>query len=252
MDSFCNEVGSHLQQDASNVVAVHCKAGKGRTGTLIACLLLWLQEHQTATDALRWFGYCRTSNGKGVTIPSQIRYVHYYERLLREGATVPTARFKMLGWRERAWLHSVHVHTVPHFDLDGGCDLYLVVKQLAEPRKRSTIDLGLPTQHIRPSHSSEIWLEFQQPLELVGDVKLELWDADFSGSEKCCAVWVNVGLESDLIVLPRAEIDGAVKDKKNKHFDADMRIEFLLSSSPTEKAMQKSPTGHGYVVSLRS
>eukprot|EP01047_Picozoa_sp_COSAG01_P030943 COSAG01_NODE_2175_length_8221_cov_34.993722_3_plen_460_part_00 len=80
MEVFCREVAAFLALDQEHVVAVHCKAGKGRTGTLIACLLLHLQEHSSAADALKWFGYCRTSNGKGVTIPSQIRYVHYYER----------------------------------------------------------------------------------------------------------------------------------------------------------------------------
>ena len=80
----------YLDEDAANVVVLHCKAGKGRTGTLIACLLLHLQEHSSADDALRWFGYCRTSNGKGVTIPSQIRYVYYYERCAR-AVSVPGA-----------------------------------------------------------------------------------------------------------------------------------------------------------------
>jgi hypothetical protein len=33
---FCESVDRYLHQDPRNVVAVHCKAGKGRTGMLVA------------------------------------------------------------------------------------------------------------------------------------------------------------------------------------------------------------------------
>ena len=79
-----DDMVSYLQEDDQNVVAVHCKAGKGRTGTIIACLLLKLQAGgiSTPNEALRKFAVERTHNAKGVTIPSQMRYVHYYGKIL--------------------------------------------------------------------------------------------------------------------------------------------------------------------------
>ena len=53
-----------LQQDQQNVAAVHCKAGKGRTGTVIAAYLLYANEFDTSEEALTYFGVCRTVNGK--------------------------------------------------------------------------------------------------------------------------------------------------------------------------------------------
>ncbi|EGC32346.1 hypothetical protein DICPUDRAFT_155722 [Dictyostelium purpureum] len=71
---FCRDVESWLDQDPENVVAIHCKAGKGRTGTMIACWLLFNKQCQTGSESMRIFANKRTHNGKGVTIPSQARY----------------------------------------------------------------------------------------------------------------------------------------------------------------------------------
>eukprot|EP01048_Picozoa_sp_COSAG05_P020214 COSAG05_NODE_3377_length_2100_cov_10.836744_1_plen_178_part_00 len=53
-----------LKEDDRNVVAVHCKAGKGRTGTVIAAYMLYANEFDTSDEALAYFGVCRTVNGK--------------------------------------------------------------------------------------------------------------------------------------------------------------------------------------------
>jgi protein-tyrosine phosphatase len=62
-----------------NVAVLHCRGGKGRTGTICAGLLLLRGEESTADSAFRHFARTR---GTPVTQPSQRRYVCILERLL--------------------------------------------------------------------------------------------------------------------------------------------------------------------------
>lgn len=51
---------------------------------MICCYLIWSGICKTADEALAFYGRQRTKNSKGVTIPSQKRYVYYLERVLAE------------------------------------------------------------------------------------------------------------------------------------------------------------------------
>jgi phosphatidylinositol-3,4,5-trisphosphate 3-phosphatase/dual-specificity protein phosphatase PTEN len=88
----CESMGAWLGAHPDNVAVVHCKAGKGRTGTLIAAYLLLSGECSGPDEALTFFGAERTRNGRGVTIPSQLRFVRYW------GAQRVAMREAEAGW----------------------------------------------------------------------------------------------------------------------------------------------------------
>lgn len=77
---LCQDLHEYLSANDDNVAALHCKAGKGRTGTVIAAYFVYTQAICDPSDALTFFGQKRTANSKGVTIPSQRRYVHYFSQ----------------------------------------------------------------------------------------------------------------------------------------------------------------------------
>ncbi len=90
MDEFCENLHAFLQEDSSNVSAVHCKAGKGRTGLMICAYLVYSRVFFTGEEAMKFYGRQRTKDGKGVTIPSQRRFVNYYASILN--STMPPTK----------------------------------------------------------------------------------------------------------------------------------------------------------------
>jgi protein-tyrosine phosphatase len=76
--------GKEFKQ-GQRVIVVHCKAGKGRSGTM-ACSYLISQEGWKMEDALQRFTErrMRVGFGSGVSIPSQLRWVRYVDRWTNE------------------------------------------------------------------------------------------------------------------------------------------------------------------------
>ena len=79
---FCVDICLYLAANPKGVAAIHCKAGKGRTGVMIVSYLIFSGLCQTTEEALSHYASQRTLNNKGVTIPSQIRYIKYFESYL--------------------------------------------------------------------------------------------------------------------------------------------------------------------------
>ncbi|KAF4451620.1 hypothetical protein F53441_5476 [Fusarium austroafricanum] len=74
------------EKHKKRVVVVHCKAGKGRSGT-VSCSYLIAEEGWKPEDALARFTErrMRPKFGAGVSIPSQLRWISYIERWAKGG-----------------------------------------------------------------------------------------------------------------------------------------------------------------------
>ncbi|XP_052197910.1 phosphatidylinositol 3,4,5-trisphosphate 3-phosphatase and protein-tyrosine-phosphatase PTEN1 isoform X2 [Diospyros lotus] len=77
---FCESLHSWLSSDPKNIVVIHCMAGKGRTGLMVCAYLVYCG--MSAEEALQLYAHKRTTNNEGVSIPSQCRYVGYWEKVL--------------------------------------------------------------------------------------------------------------------------------------------------------------------------
>ncbi|KAI8577754.1 hypothetical protein K450DRAFT_250667 [Umbelopsis ramanniana AG] len=92
---FCEDASDYLALDPENVVVVHCKAGKGRTGVMVAALLLKLKVTSDPNEAIQIYARERTHDGRGITIPSQRRYVFYFDSFLRDPWSVKNREIRI-------------------------------------------------------------------------------------------------------------------------------------------------------------
>jgi phosphatidylinositol-3,4,5-trisphosphate 3-phosphatase/dual-specificity protein phosphatase PTEN len=185
---FCIHASEWLGANTENVVVVHCKAGKGRTGLMICALLVHTGVQPDAATALAVYGRARTFNGKGVTIPSQRRYIFYYDRFLRSAAatrpcTVTKVAFEALPAAFFSRSVTIEIATFER-----------IVAKIRKPVKdRAGMTLvfsGFAT-------------------EITGDFRI----APVKGKNRFCFAWFNSEYLDDETVLTKQEIDKAHKAK---------------------------------------
>ena len=155
----CQDIHDFLEENRNNVIIVHCNAGKGRTGTLIACYLMFCGFCDTARDALAYYGYKRFTNGVGVENPSQRKYVYYFKELLKGNITIP----------RNVRLKSVNIqHFAKKIFQKNNAKVILEVRDAANNDK-----------HFEKSAQAKANIDFQMPdTEIHGDLFFRLMHND--------------------------------------------------------------------------
>eukprot|EP01041_Mallomonas_annulata_P005660 gene5660-11421_t len=80
---FCEDAHQWLLSSSNNVMAVHCKAGKGRTGVMVCAYLIFIGYFDDADECMSYYADVRTDDSKGITIPSQRRFIRYFAELCK-------------------------------------------------------------------------------------------------------------------------------------------------------------------------
>jgi phosphatidylinositol-3,4,5-trisphosphate 3-phosphatase/dual-specificity protein phosphatase PTEN len=151
-----------------------------------------------------------------------MRYVHYYEASLHRRVTPATYRLRHL-----------RMHTVPNFDVGGGCDPYFYVllgdgKRLVFNWKEAAC--GGKPPHYMPKHQLVDFDLAPFNVRVAGDVKIIFFDYDhFSAPDKMYHLWFNTGFVADNYLLFHKDVlDRASKDKDCREFAADFKLEIFL------------------------
>jgi len=225
----CNDIYQWLDESKEHVVGVHCKAGKGRTGLISCCYLMLNGTCKNSDEALVYYGNKRTKDGKGVTIASQIRYIKYYERVLKElSGNIPPAIPLVLTL--------VRITSYPKKEIKLNGDPYIliemndIVTHKSEPGTIEKIKKGGYKADIRVTGIVQ------------GDVKIILQVKRGAKKQKLCHFWFNSGFIEDMkLELPKKEIDVANKDKNCKIFKEDFKIECFFKEPDPEDEIPGNP-----------
>ncbi|CAH0564704.1 unnamed protein product [Brassicogethes aeneus] len=253
IEPFCNDVCSWLAGDIGNVAVVHCKAGKGRTGTMICCYLLHANKFDTAEQALSYYGSKRTQDKKGVTIPSQVRYVQYYETLLQRNL-----KYKPVPMYIKEYLlspppnlagggqYSVQVSISHQTYLEDGMPKCKKLKDDVHEVKKGAAPFSIKPDYCM-ALTGDIKVEFYQKTKIREEKLLQFWFNTFFVADRCarrssngenngCGVVGGGEGKSDELYemcLQKHQLDiVSKKDKQNKQFSADFKLTVILQRIP--------------------
>jgi phosphatidylinositol-3,4,5-trisphosphate 3-phosphatase/dual-specificity protein phosphatase PTEN len=217
---FCLDAKSFLNEDPNNIIAVHSKAGKGRAGTFICCLLMFMRIFDTADECLQYYGMMRMESGKGLTVPSQIRYVEYFEKILKNNMGYPL-RFI------RKCFVKIRMFTIPMFQKK-------YMTSFSIDNSGFTYNSGKQKHLVHEQNNAVLDFIIDNLLIVEGDVQVVFYRNHMLGKkEKIFKFWFNTNFipnNGNIIELNKKSIDIACKDKDCKYFKSEFKIEVHLAN----------------------
>ncbi|ETE67720.1 Tensin, partial [Ophiophagus hannah] len=197
--SICKAMDTWLNADPHNVVVLHNKGNRGRTGVVIAAYMHYSNISASADQALDRFAMKRFYEDKVIPAgqPSQKRYVHYFSGLL-------SGTIKMNN--KPLFLHHVIMHGIPNFESKGGCRPFLKIYQAMQP----------VYTNVQGDSQTSICITIEPGLLLKGDILLKCYHKEFRSPTRDVIFRVQFhtcAIHDLAIVFNKEDLDDAFKAK---------------------------------------
>lgn len=184
-----SEMDKFLTTDDKNIAVLHCKAGKGRSGTLCCAYLIYQLKELTVSQILHLYTRRRMNAfaGEGISIMSQKRYLEYWYRCVHEEAI----QEKYMDWSAKgATIDSIRVknlRTTNAYSL--GLTILEYIKQGQNTVVRQLVKITEENSHVIIDDSEWVVYKLTKPT-LVSSEDIMI------GMKSWCYLWFNIFFES--------------------------------------------------------
>eukprot|EP01080_Neovahlkampfia_damariscottae_P009709 gene9709-1914_t len=224
IEKMCIHVLDWLRKNDENIVVIHCKAGKGRTGLMICCVLIYAGFKPLAEDAMDYYAVERTRDLKGVNIPSQRRYVEYFGKAINEYGGIEPYRGQKLK------IKKITMNKTPK----GGLSFSLKIRKDG----KVIYNHQEVTERNNFKDKQSVLVEnFDKCPDLEGDVHFEVRD---KGGKTPFKFWLNTFfVEDNYQKLTKAQLDKVWNDKKSKIVSDDFYMEIFFETTQKPEDIKK-------------
>eukprot|EP01083_Nonionella_stella_P207411 753498_1 len=245
MFKLCEGIAEWLSKDDKNCVAVHCKGGKGRTGTMICAWILFTYKDATPEEAIELFAAMRTNQMEsdkyqGVETPSQRRYVEYFYQFIQNPILLNIPPCKLYMTLNEVIIGPLYnAYDTENNANDIKCNEWMVQiiqRDESSATNQSDRQFMLTSGEIQANDTIRFIAKQE---ELCGNVCIKIIKQSKSGRKMFASLWIHTYfMELDdsndcrELAIPKLECDKLHKDKDHKKAPLDMTVKLYFENHP--------------------
>ncbi|XP_041803384.1 tensin-2-like isoform X3 [Chelmon rostratus] len=217
--AVCKAMETWLTSDPHNVVVLHCKGNKGKTGVIVAAYMHYSKISAGADQALTTLAmrkFCEDKVSSSLQ-PSQNRYIYYFGGLL-------SGTIKMNS--SPLFLHQVLIPSLPNFQAGGGFYPFLKIYQSLQLVYTSGV------YDPQSSRARKLCVTIEPALLLKGDIMVKCYHRRSRAAEREVVFRVQFHtctVHGAQLWFGKTELDLACTDDR---FPPDATVEFIFSDGP--------------------
>ncbi|XP_070759563.1 tensin-2-like [Enoplosus armatus] len=217
--AVCKAMETWLISDPHNVVVLHCKGNKGKTGVIVAAYMHYSKISAGADQALTTLAmrkFCEDKVSSSLQ-PSQNRYIYYFGGLL-------SGTIKMNS--SPLFLHQILIPSLPNFQAGGGFYPFLKIYQSLQLVYTSGV------YDPQSSRARKLCVTMEPALLLKGDIMVKCYHRRSRAAEREVVFRVQFHtctVHGAQLWFGKTELDLACTDDR---FPPDATVEFIFSSGP--------------------
>ncbi|XP_029358595.1 tensin-2-like isoform X2 [Echeneis naucrates] len=217
--AICKAMETWLTSDPSNVVVLHCKGNKGKTGVIVAAYMHYSKISAGADQALTTLAmrkFCEDKVSSSFQ-PSQKRYIYYFGGLL-------SGTIKMNS--SPLFLHQMLIPSLPNFQTGGGFYPFLKIYQSLQLVYTSAV------YNPQSSRARKLCVTMEPALLLKGDIMVKCYHRRSQAAEREVVFRVQFHtctVHGAQLWFGKTELDLACTDDR---FPPDATVEFIFSNGP--------------------